>query len=451
MVIMLCISVIIRRSLGADGTGELAKIVLVPQTLWVLGTVGVDLMNIYYAGKEKENLPKLVANSFWLGLGLGLTSIVLMIGFYFAFHSVLPGIDKLFGNVPRIVFFIMLLTIPPYLIGYFIESIIYGLDKILIINIKKIATQVIYFVCVYILVTNPDALMPIVDKTFNTGMNLGLWGVTYAHILMMLFLMGYSLILIRRFVKWKLFSFDWEFLVRGSKNIGLYAFGAAAATFLFFKVAIMVITYYIAYSGLVTDTDLGLYTTATQIIEKVLLIPSSIAFALLPKVTSKAWVDILSLTAKSSRHTFMITLLIVGVLCIFIRPILVFLYTDEFVNACYPFWFLAPGIICYSVGRVFGTNLIGIGKVYYAFYFSIVTLIFNLVLNILWIPKWGIAGSAAATSLAYIIQTIMLYWAMNRETKIPLSELLFYKKDDWHVYIKGFKGLFGNDIENNVK
>lgn len=451
MVIMLCVSVILRRSLGTDGMGEMAKIVLIPQILWVFCTVGIDLMNIYYAGKEKDKIAKLVSNSFWLGLGLGLISIVLTVGFYFAFHSVLPSIDKLFGNVPKILFFLMLLTIPPYLIGYFIESIIYGLDKITIVNIKRIATQIVYLIAVYILVTDPDALIPLIDKPFNCGLNLGLWGVTYGHILFILFAMGYSLILIRRFVKWKLFAFDWSFLVRGLKNIGLYAFGAAAATFLFFKVAIMVIIYYIAYTGVVSDSDLGLYTTATQTIEKVLLIPSSIAFALLPKVTSKAWVDVLSLTAKSSRHTFMITLLIIGVLSIFIRPILVFLYGVEFENACYPFWFLAPGIVCYSVGRVFGTNLIGIGKVHYAFYFSIVTLIFNLVLNILWIPKWGIAGSAAATSLAYIIQTIMLYWAMNRETKIPLSELLFYKKDDWRVYIKGFKGLFGNDIENNGK
>ncbi len=446
---MLCVSVILNRSLGAAGRGELTKIILIPQILWVFCTVGVDLMNIYYAGKEKKNISKLVSNSFWLGLGLGLISILLTTGFYFAFHLVLPGTEKIFGNVPRILFFLMLLTTPPYLIGYFIESIIYGLDKITIINIKKITTQIVYLIAVYILVTDPDVIFPIVNKPFNSGLNLGLWGVTYGHILFVLFSMVYSLILIRLFVKWKLFAFDWKFLVRGLKNIGLYAFGATAATFLFFKVAIMAIIYYIAYTGVVSDSDLGLYTTATQAIEKVLLIPSSIAFALLPKVTSKAWEDVLSLTAKSSRHTFMITFVIIGVLSIFIRPILVFFYTDEYINACYPFWFLAPGIVCYSVGRVFGTNLIGIGKVYYAFYFSIITLVINLVLNILWIPKWGIAGSAAATSIAYIIQTIMLYWAMNRETKIPFSELFFYKKDDLLVYVKGFKSFFGKDIEGN--
>lgn len=441
---------ILNRSLGADGKGELAKILLIPQILWVFCTVGIDLMNIYYAGKEKDKISKLVSNSFWLGLGLGLVSIVIPVGLYFAFQSVLPGFDKLFGNVPRILFFIMLLTTPPYLIGYFIESVIYGLDKITIVNIKRIATQIVYLIAVYIFVTDPNALIPIIDKPFNTGLNTGLWGVAYGHILFMVFALGYSLILIRRFVRWKVFAFDWGFLVKGLKNIGFYAFGAAAATFLFFKVAIMVITYYIAYSGCVSDADLGLYTTATQAIEKVLLIPSSIAFALLPKVTSKAWVDVLSLTAKSSRHTFMITLIIVGVLSIFIRPIFVVLYTEEFANACYPFWYLAPGIVFYSVGRVFGTNLIGIGKVYYAFYFSLITLVINLILNILWIPKWGIAGSAAATSIAYTIQTFMLCWAMNRETKIPFTELFFYRKDDLLVYVKGFKSFFGKGEDKNA-
>ncbi|MBU1023140.1 polysaccharide biosynthesis C-terminal domain-containing protein, partial [bacterium] len=293
------------------------------------------------------------------------------------------------------------------------------------------------------------SLIPFLKVPFGIGQILGLRGITYGHIMMTVFMAVTSLILISFFIKWKLFSIDLEYFTKGLKSIGFYAFGAATATFLFFKVAVMVITYYIAYTGIVSDADLGRYSQATQIIEKVLIIPGSIAFALLPKVTSKSPEDVKILTAKSARHTLLLTLVSMGVLSIFIRPVFLALYGEDFVDACYPFWALAPGIIFYAVGRIFGTNLLGTGKVFYAFYFSIFTLILNLVLNILWVPKWGITGSAYATSSAYIIHTMLFYWAINRESKIPFRELLVFKKEDWEVYSRGFIGIFSKGKDQN--
>ena len=448
-VIMLCSSVIIKRSIGVDGFGLMTKLVLIPQILWVFCTVGVDLMNVYYAGKQKENLTKLVSNSVWLAIGFGLFSIAIVSGGYVSLHGAFPQIDKLLGSVPPELYFLMLLTVPPFLIGHFLDSIIYGMDKILVSNLKKISTNLAYLIFILILVTDPDAVIPVINRPFSIGLNLELEGITYAHIMMMVFMGVSSLILITYFVKWKINSFDWKFFLDGLKNIGGYAFGATAATFLFFKVSIIVITYYIAYTGTVSDKDLGLYATATQLIEKVLFVPGAIAFALLPKVTSKSKEDIKDLTAKSARHTLMLIVVIMGVLSIFIRPLFITFFGADFGDACYPFWALTPGIVFYAVGRIFGTNLLGSGKVFYAFYFSIFTLILNLVLNILWVPKWGVTGSAAATSTAYIIHTILFFWALNRESKIPIKELLVFKKEDWEVYSRGFKGIFNKGSDQN--
>ncbi|MBU1024702.1 hypothetical protein KKB99_01705, partial [bacterium] len=164
---MLCVSVIINRSIGADGRGEMTKLVLMPQILWVFCTVGVDLMNVYYAGKQKDNLSRLVSNSIWLGLGFGFISILLVTGIYVSLRGSFPQIDKLLGDVPSHLYFLMLLTVPFFLIGHFIESIIYGLDKILITNLKRITTQIAYLLFVLIVVTDPDSLIPFLKVPFG--------------------------------------------------------------------------------------------------------------------------------------------------------------------------------------------------------------------------------------------------------------------------------------------
>jgi len=226
------------------------------------------------------------------------------------------------------------------------------------------------------------------------------------------------------------------------RYIGFYAYGATAATFLFHRIGIFILTYYIANISRLTNVDLGLFTTASTIMEKLMVIPGSIVYALLPKVTSKSSDEIIVLTSKVSRHTLIVTLITIGFLSIFISPILVFLYGWEYEPAKYPFWWLAPGIILLSMGRVYGTHLLGIGKAYYAFYFSICTLILNAILNIVLIPLMGINGSAIATSIAYAFQTFLMYYAFKRETKIGTGELFLLKRDDFNVYSRGMRELW---------
>jgi O-antigen/teichoic acid export membrane protein len=113
------------------------------------------------------------------------------------------------------------------------------------------------------------------------------------------------------------------------------------------------------------------------------------------------------------------------------------LYGKEFAAASYPFWYLAPGIVLLSIGRIYSTYLIGVGKAFYAFYFSIFTLILNIVLNFILIPLVGINGSALATSISYTFQAIVMYLAFSHESKIPVRELVMLCREDFDVYRRG--------------
>jgi O-antigen/teichoic acid export membrane protein len=443
MVLVLLVGVIINRSLGTGGKGLLQAIILIPQMLWIIGSLGVDMSNIYYSGRDPQNIPKLVSNSVWLGLVLGFGCIGVVIGGYVALHSINPGIEKQLLGMPPGFFVLMLFTVPMFLVAYFLDSIVYGMDRIHARNIKDIFTNLFFLVVTVVVVANPDAPGDPFRKTLGFGLNMGIYGALITQLFMTGFMMIYSLFLISKFTKWSLFSFDLNYFKAGLKHIGFHAWGANTATFLFYKVAQLVIVYYIVNLPKVTENDLGLYTTSSNLTDKVWFIPGAIVYALLPKITQRNAEEVKTLTAKVSRHTFLITLIILGILCIFIRPLMVFLNTAEFADACYSFWALAPGVLVLAMGKVYGTHLLGTGKAYYAFWFSIITLIINTVLNILWIPVWGIVGSAVATSIAYTIQTVMLYWAFIHETRISPKELIIFNKEDWNVYSRGMHDLWG--------
>lgn len=442
MFFALFVGIIINRSLGPDGKGQLAVVVLIPQILWVLGSFGLDFANIYYAGKQRDKVPVLIANSVWLGLILGFVFVFLVCLCWLIFNAINQETEKYLLDVPPVYFLLMLLTVPTYLVAYFLDSIVYGLDRIHARNIKDIFTNIFLLVVTAIIVTDPAAKAPFVNRSFGFGMNMGIYGATISQLIFTAFMVTYSLFLISRYSKWRLFTFNWSIVREAMRIIGFYAYGATAATFLFHRVGIFVLTYYIANIERLTATDLGLYSTATNIIEKLMFIPGAIVYALLPKVTSQSLDKVMALTSKASRHTFLLTFVVMGLFSIFIGPILIFLYDVEYAPAKYPFWWLAPGILFLSIGRVYSTLLLGIGKVHYAFYYSIITLILNTVLNIVLIPLMGINGAALGTSIAYMFQTIMMYYAFRKETKVPVSELIILKRDDFAVYARGMRELW---------
>lgn len=450
MIISLGVSVILNRSLGADGRGQLQMIILMPQILWILGSLGIDMSNVFFAGREPNRIPKLVSNSIWLGLILGFICIFTIVAGYKVWYSINPAIEKQLLGVPEHLFFMMLFTIPMFLISYFLDSIIYGMDKIHARNIKDIFVNIFFLIITIIIVTRPDAQAPFINRTFGFGLDQGLYGATIVQLMMTGFMVVYSVFLVSKFTKWSLFTFDIAYVGHGLRYIGLYAWGANAATFLFYKVSMLIIAYYIVHLTDLTEADLGNYAVASNICDKIWYVPGSIVYALLPKLTSKTHDAAREITSKASRHTFFITFIIMGFLSLFIKPIIIELFGDEYSNAAAVFWGLAPGVLILSMGKVYGTHLLGIGKPFYAFWFSIITLIVNFILNYYAIPIWGILGSAVSTSIAYTIQTVLLFWAFQRESKTPTSDLLIMKKDDWLVYSRGVTDVWRYISRRNV-
>ncbi|EKD58617.1 MAG: hypothetical protein ACD_56C00087G0001 [uncultured bacterium] len=95
----------------------------------------------------------------------------------------------------------------------------------------------------------------------------------------------------------------------------------------------------------------------------------------------------------------------------FSQPIIKLFYSAEYLEAAYPMSILAYGVGFLTIFYVMSFVLNGAGKTKIPMWLSIFGVILNTVLNYILIKKYGLAGSAIATSItSFVVMLAMLYF-----------------------------------------
>ncbi len=71
-----------------------------------------------------------------------------------------------------------------------------------------------------------------------------------------------------------------------------------------------------------------------------------------------------------------------------------------------------------------------------------VSLVVNIVLNFILIPKYGIEGAALASTISYILAGAILVVMVKIESSIPLRQILFIDKSDLRIYRETIVRIF---------
>ena len=69
------------------------------------------------------------------------------------------------------------------------------------------------------------------------------------------------------------------------------------------------------------------------------------------------------------------------------------------------------------------------------------------ILNILWIPKFGIAGAAWATSISYTFAFVVISIVYSKISGNNIWKSILLQRSDFHLY----KNLIGKVIYNIVR
>jgi len=172
---------------------------------------------------------------------------------------------------------------------------------------------------------------------------------------------------------------------------------------------------------MMTDKDVGLYSTATAISGMWLFIPIAIINSFQPLIIEmkKNGNEHDYLRRLKQLYSFVIWLCIIVslIICIFASSIINILYGAEYINAVstlrISIWFETFAII----GTARGIWILCEKKNKYVKYYLFIGVIVNLILNYTMIPIYGINGAAVATLITQITTSIIapLFF---KETKI---------------------------------
>ncbi len=162
----------------------------------------------------------------------------------------------------------------------------------------------------------------------------------------------------------------------------------------------------------------GIYSISANMADIFYMVPSSIGMILYPQVSAMmegGWVY--------SRQVAKGTAIIMCIFCILaaliIRPFIYFFYGPVFIGAADALLWLLPGIFALSVNMIFMNFMAARGMPLIVVISPFVALLVNVILNLYFIPHFGINGAAMTSSIAYSIMLMisLLYLSRNRNIK----------------------------------
>ena len=403
-------SIILARTLGPTGKGVYALIILIPAVMLKLGSLGIEAANVYFVGSKQYEPKAAVSNSLISSVLLGLFLVLLFLGISYL------GAFKIYLNSNQInIFYLWLavLTIPFSLFSGFLRSIFLGKEEIITFNKINIFQTIIQLVLIVI---------------FLMILKQGVSGAVNAYILTVLFVFVFIIFLIKNVTEIKLF-FNRK-MFRDSIGYGIKAYFGNLAQFLNYRLDMFLVALFL------TPTAVGYYSIAVGIAEKLWMLPGAIATVLFPRISSLQDKDANNLTPRVARHTFFIVLIISLILAVLAKPLVEILFGDAFLPSVIPLLILLPGIIALGGAKTLTADLAGRGKPQFGAYAAFVSLAVNIPLNLWLIPKWGISGAAFASTIAYIIATLVVIIAFVKISGKSWNVILLIKKQDFQDYKK---------------
>ena len=404
-------SAIIARYLGIENRGIYALIVLLPTTLFTFLNFGINTSIIYFIGKKNDNIRNIITSVTFISIMLITISIILGLIIIIFYKNIF------FKGVNEIYLFISLLFIPALIYNNFFQSIFIGYENFKTLN--------------YILLLQPIIFLFLLVSNYVLDYNLN--GVLTAEIVTL-----YIILVITHYFIQKLYDKRKgklsKKLIYSKIKYGMKNHIANMISFFEYRLDLLMVSYYLDLKSV------GAYVIAVNLAEKLWTVSASVSSVMFARVVNLVdEKEKTFITIYSAKVVFIISF-IIGIILYFISAkLIVFLFGEDYSLSVLPFLYLLPGIILWSVVKVYASYIAAEGYPEYNIYVSLVSVVFNLILNIILIPKYGLNGAAIATSISYTINFILRIFVFYRMSKISLLKIIFPTKEEMDILLNYIK------------
>lgn len=178
-------------------------------------------------------------------------------------------------------------------------------------------------------------------------------------------------------------------------HFGKFVLGTNFSSMFFNKVDLLMLAFFL------NPIAVGLYNVATRITNYMEVPMSGISQAIYPRLAQvgkeQGYLKVGALYERSVGYLLALTIPIVIVVFFFPEPIIALVAGQKYLTAAPVLSILVIAVLVKPWGRLFGITLDAIGKPKLNFYFLLVGLLLNIVLNAVFIQFWGLKGAAIAT------------------------------------------------------
>jgi O-antigen/teichoic acid export membrane protein len=409
------LSAIIARLLGPRDLGTLAVIMLIPMFYQKFMSFGLGVSANYMISNKQVEIQEAASTLFYFSIVVGL----LPFSFFLIFG--IDSVSFLFHDVVISDWYLwpIILTIPAYFLSNFFLKLLLSQENVKVINrVNQIITLLPAACTVFLLSV--------------TDLSLGAAIISYTSVNIFMI----PLVLILYFKSLKSlpvggFKFDIFFhLIR----YGYKVFLRNIISFLHYRIDLLLITL------LLSIQQVAFYKLAASFAEKIWILNVT-HHLLVSRVASSQKQYGKDLTARIFKNTFWL-MMILAIGAYFTSSFLISLvYGSEYLSVIGPFKLLLPGVVFLGSCSVLSQYFIGNGLVGWTNYVYLMSIVINVVLNLILIPKYGISGAAIATSITYVLSTIVMIILFIRESSVSLKELYLIDAVDISQYKVIFKEL----------
>ncbi len=400
-------SVIVARILGPEKKGIYSLVALLPAFLVYFTNIGIGQATVFYLGKRKYSSKEVFGNNIiYAGLATILAILIGLIVVSFFSHTLLPGVATKY-------LFLSLFLIPGRLFLGFILNILLGFQKIKKYNFILFSRVFLSFIFIGILLW---------------VFHLGIIAAIITELLSVIIVCVILFFMTRKETKGISLKFNKDYF-KDSVSYGIKFYIGSILYFFQSRIVMPLINLFL------NPAMVGFYSLSVGLSEKIWLISDAVGTVLFPKVSSEKDAKRLKeFTPLVFRSTLIFAILIAIVLFASARWLIILLYSDAYLGSIQPFQILLIGVIGSSGWRVLENDFKGRGKPILNTYVVATSVLLNVILSILWIPRFGILGAAWAATISYtsaLLVSLIIYCKISGN---GIKDVVFIRKSDLKLY-----------------
>jgi O-antigen/teichoic acid export membrane protein/ubiquinone/menaquinone biosynthesis C-methylase UbiE len=369
------------RLLGPEGRGQYAMVMTALALVLQFSNFGLHSSAVYHLSRQPKLREQVTGLLFWF-------SLVVVGLLAFLAYVLSSRIPTLLQSVPLSLLGIALFTAPPAMFLLLGSNAFLALGSATRFNALDLGTKLMGLVSVILLLWWP------LSAVF----------VSYASLHYLL-----AACVFIGLIGFRSPMFPTLSLVMNVFGYGVRAFLAAFFMFLVLRADLFLV------NSLLSTADAGQYSVAVQVAEILTLAAASVGVILFPRLSAMEPTQRWQSAKQMTKITAILLGIVTVILAIMSQHIFVAWFGIAFLPAVGALLWLLPGLWCLGVNTILYQHLAASGMPWFVVGATFVGASVNILLNLRFIPIFGIAGAAGTSSLSYAALLVLSVWYLRRQ------------------------------------